>query len=69
MAYVVHCFDKKGGSEIEVETKKDMIEAINHAKDHSEAKYFKIFSSEWIDHYLAGEILVNGHLDWVRVPC
>lgn len=65
MSYVIHCYDEKAVLAENVK-KEELEDAIKVCIDHKEAKFFKVFCSEWTYH-LEGAQLKNGNIDWLRV--
>ena len=64
MLYILHCLE---GDKLKRKVESnEMGDAIAAAEECKTATNFNLYSHEWPDHHLSGEVKQNGHIDWVR---
>ena len=62
--YILHCHEKnKLKRKVETEEFGDAVQAAEECKS---ATHFDLFSSDWSNHHMSGEVRANGYIDWVR---
>jgi len=64
MLYILHCLE---GDKLKRKVESDnMGDAIKAAEECKSATHFNLYSHEWLNHHLLGEVKSNGHIDWTR---